>query len=298
MSYKELAIIAPTASGKTDLSISIAKKIDGVILSLDSLAVYKYIDIASAKPTVDERGKIKHFGIDILTPEQNFDVISFFDEYKKAKNYCQKNSKNLIIVGGTGFYLKAMTEGISKLPNITKQIKQKVKEKTEDLNGAYKFLYEKDKTYMEKIASNDRYRIEKALEIYLCSELVPSEYFEKNKPTPLIDDLKIFQIDTDKNILRERILKRTKKMIESGIIDEVIWLEKNYTRKPNCMGSIGIKESLDYLDGKIDKKKLQELISIHTAQLAKRQRTFNKSQFVNVCTESLQNLENKILTVI
>lgn len=295
---KQLAIIAPTASGKTELSISLAKKIDAVILSLDSLSVYKYIDIASAKPTIADRDGIKHFGIDVLTPDQNFDVIQFFEEYEKAKSFCLENNKNLIIVGGTGFYLKAMIDGISKIPVISEDTKLKVDDMLDDLATAYRFLEQKDKSYMQNIASNDRYRIQKALQIYFSSGLIPSVYFKNNKPKGIIKDIKLFQIQTQKDILRDRIFKRTKKMIQDGIIDEVIGLEKKYTRKPNCMGSIGIKESLDYLDGKIDKQKLQELISIHTAQLAKRQRTFNKSQFDNVVSQSLENLENKILTML
>ena len=296
--YKEIAIIAPTASGKTDLSISLAHKMDAVILSLDSLAVYKLIDIASAKPTVEERDGITHFGIDMIYPDQNFDVVQFIDEYKKAKSFAKENGKNLIIVGGTGFYLKSMLDGLSVSPQINSETKKIVGEKLLYLEESYKFLYEKDREYMEKIASKDSYRIQKALEIFYQTGLTPSQYFQKNKPEPIIKDLQIFQIETDPDILRERISLRTKKMIQNGIIDEVIFLEERYTRKPNCMGSIGIAETLDYLDGKIDKTQLEELISVHTAQLAKRQRTFNRSQFDNVFREKLAKLEKKILSMV
>jgi tRNA dimethylallyltransferase len=296
--YKEIAIIAPTASGKTDLSISLAHKMDAVILSLDSLAVYKLIDIASAKPTPEERDGIRHFGIDMIYPDQNFDVVQFIDEYKKAKEYAKENGKNLIIVGGTGFYLKSMLDGLSVSPQISSETKKIVGEKLLYLEESYKFLYEKDREYMEKIASKDSYRIQKALEIFYQTGLTPSQYFQKNKPEPIIKDLQIFQIETDPDILRERISLRTKKMIQNGIIDEVIFLEERYTRKPNCMGSIGIAETLDYLDGKIDKNQLEELISVHTAQLAKRQRTFNRSQFDSVFREKLAKLEKKILSMV
>lgn len=108
---KEIAIIGSTASGKTGLSLEIAQQTNSIILSLDSLSVYKEINIASAKPTKVERGDIVHFGIDVLYPNEKFDVIKFFEEYKKAKEYAIKYNKNLIIVGGTGFYLKALIEG-------------------------------------------------------------------------------------------------------------------------------------------------------------------------------------------
>jgi len=114
--YKEIAIIAPTASGKTALSISLAHKLNAIILSLDSLAIYKHIDIASAKPTLKERDNIKHFGIDIIYPNQSFDVIEYIKIYKQAKLYAQKHNKNLIIVGGSGFYLKTLLQGIVVFP--------------------------------------------------------------------------------------------------------------------------------------------------------------------------------------
>jgi len=295
--YKELAIIAPTASGKTALSIELAHQLDAVILSLDSLAVYKEIDIASAKPTPKERDGILHFGIDCIQVDESFDVVEFHKEYKKAKNYALENKKNLIIVGGTGFYLKSMIEGLSKAPTISNETDIIVQNELNDLNCVYKKLYELDKDYMQKIAVNDRYRVQKAAEIYFETGLSPSKYFEINKPNPLIDknSLNIFEIDTDVDILRKRIQKRTKMMLSDGLIDEVISLEKKYTRAPHSMNSIGISETFDYLDSKITRDELENLISIHTAQLAKRQRTFNKSQFLDVKKENLLNIKKLIL---
>lgn len=292
--YKELAIIAPTASGKTDLSIKLASKLDAVILSLDSLSVYKDIDIASAKPTKDERGDIVHFGVDKVLPNETFDVIEFIKEYKIAKKYALENNKNLIIVGGTSFYLKSMIEGLSKVPTISGETKERVKKELQNLENAYSYLMEKDENFMRTIDKNDTYRISKALELYIETNTIPSKFFEQNKPEPIIKNIDIYEIDTHVDILRERIKKRTKKMLQNGLIDEVLNLEKKYTREPNCMSSIGIKETLDYIDGKIDKKTLEELISIHTGQLAKRQRTFNKSQFKNINKDNLTNLYKMI----
>ena len=296
--YKELAIVAPTASGKTALSINLAHKINAVILSLDSLAVYKQIDIASAKPSVNERDGIIHFGIDKVNPNEKFDVVEFIQEYKNAKQYAIQNGKNLIIVGGTGFYLKSMIDGLSPFPTLCEETTLIVKEKMLNIKKVYEELNIKDNSYMKNISSNDTYRVQKALEIFVQTNLIPSIYFEQNKPTPIISNIDIFEIETNVDKLRERIKLRTKQMIKSGIIDEVIFLEKEYTREPNSMGSIGIVETLDYLDGKINKDQLEEQIYIHTSQLAKRQRTFNKSQFSHVYKENLENLEKKILSMV
>ena len=285
---KEIAIIGSTASGKTGLSLEIAQKTNSIILSLDSLSVYKEIDIASAKPTTEERGDIVHFGIDLLYPNEKFDVIQFFDEYKKAKNYATKNDKNLIIVGGTGFYLKALIEGLST--GVEKELELDM-----PLNETYDFLYNLDKKYMQNIARNDTYRIRKAYSIYKQSGYSPSKYFELNPKEPIAKDLKIFEILWDRDILRERINLRTSLMIKEGIIDEVIYLEKKYRRLPNCMSSIGIVETLEYLDGKIDKKQLEEKIALNTAKLAKRQNTFNKGQFKEKTSNIIENLNSDIL---
>ena len=128
---KQLAIIGPTASGKSDLAIKIALKIDAYILSIDSLSIYKEIDIVSAKPSREELNAVKHFGIDVLNPDDYFSVNIFIDLYKEVLQECKKKSKNLIIVGGTSFYLKSLIQGLSTLPKITDEIKKVVNKKFE-----------------------------------------------------------------------------------------------------------------------------------------------------------------------
>ena len=286
---KEIAIIGSTASGKTGLALEIAQKTNSIILSLDSLSVYKEIDIASAKPLSKERGDIVHFGIDEVYPNEEYDVIQFIQCYKNAKKYAQDNNHNLIIVGGTGFYLKALVEGLST--GINSKIKLDIP--TEE---AYSLLSTIDNEYMSKIKSNDRYRIEKAYAIYKETNLSPSEYFKQNPKVPIIKYLKIFEILWPRDELRKRVSLRSKQMIEDGIIDEVIYLEKKYSRTPNAMSSIGIIETLEYLDGKINKIQLEEKISLNTSKLAKRQNTFNKGQFnQSQTTDIITNLNSEII---
>lgn len=285
---KEIAIIGSTASGKTALSLEIASKTNSIILSLDSLCVYKEIDIVSAKPTLEERGGILHFGIDEVYPNVEFDVVCFMELYKKAKEYALKNNKNLIIVGGTGFYLKALIDGLSL--GIETKIKLDI-----SVAEAYDLLYSLDEMYMKKIEKNDKYRVEKAYAIYKQTGLTPTLYFEKNPKIPLAKDLKIFEILWEKEELKKRVASRTNTMIKSGLIDEIIYLERKYTRAPNCMSSIGIVETFEYLDGKLSKEELEEKISQNTMKLAKRQNTFNKGQFLNKTSNIIDNLNSDIL---
>jgi tRNA dimethylallyltransferase len=149
---------------------------------------------------------------------------------------------------------------------------------------------------MQNISKNDKYRIQKAMLIYTASKLSPSEWFEQNPPRPIIDNLDIFNIDVQRDVLRQRIQKRTHKMIELGAIDEVAYLEQKYTRLPNSMKSIGIVEILEYLDLKVTKEQMLNNISTHTAQLAKRQQTFNRTQFKDITHAPLQDLEQIILS--
>lgn len=293
--FKQLALIGPTASGKTALSIKIAQHMNAYILSLDSLSIYKEIDIVSAKPTLEERAGILHFGMDYLYPDESFDVTTFIKLYHEVHTQCLEDRKNLVIVGGTSFYLKMLIEGISELPTIGIATKEKTHSHLQDLQKTYEWLYGLDETYMSNIEPNDTYRIEKALHIYLETDLTPTQYFQQYPPKPTVTEpLPIYQIEIERETLRERIALRTNMMVNDGLIDEICMLEKKYTRAPNCMKSIGIKETLAYLDGIYDKKMLIEKITTNTARLAKRQTTFNNSQFNNVIKGSVTELE-KIL---
>jgi len=292
---KQLAIIGPTASGKSDLAIKIAQKIDAYILSIDSLSIYKEIDIVSAKPSKNELNTVKHFGIDILKPDEYFSVDVFVGIYKDALLKCKKDNKNLIIVGGTSFYLKSLIQGLSEIPKITPEIAISVEKELKELDKVYKLLSNIDSTYMKKIYPKDKYRMEKALLIYRSSNQTPSEWFKNHPPQAIIKDLDIYSIQTHKNILRDRIKKRTHKMLKLGLINEVTYLEHKYTRLPHAMNSIGIVEVLEYLDGKVSKEKMLENISTHTAQLAKRQVTFNRTQFENIIHAPLNKLEDIII---
>lgn len=276
---KQLAIIGSTASGKSDLALTLAQKYNALILSIDSLSIYKEIDIASAKPSASELSVVEHFGINCLSPDQTASVITFIDEYRSLQFKAREENKNIIIVGGSSFYLKSMLEGLSPIPDFSPQTLQKAKLLLNDLGECHRLLFDIDPVSMGKIAPTDAYRIEKMLLIYLESAMAPAEWFRANPPKPIIRDCPILNLQIDRTLLRDRIRLRTDKMVKSGLIDEVAKLERVYGRVPNSMKAIGIIEVLDYLDAKSSKVEMIELISTHTAQLAKRQQTFNSHQF-------------------
>ena len=186
-----------------------------------------------------------------------------------------------------------MINGLSeiKIEDSTKEI---VKDIMLNLKSAYQKLKEIDSEYAKKIYENDKYRIEKALNIYYQSKKSPTEFFADSKKNILIKNLTIYAIEVDRVILRERISKRTDKMLKMGLIDEVFYLEKKYTRSPSPMGAIGIKETLAYFDGIYNLDELREKITINTSRLAKKQTTFNKTQFKDVIRGSVKDLADLV----
>ncbi len=292
---KTNVIIGATASGKSAVAIEAALRTGAVILSLDSLSIYKEIDIASAKPAPQERKGIVHEGIDLLYPDEPFNVATFMDLYRRTKKHCDEKGQPLLIVGGTSFYLKALIDGISEIPEADFELRKKVDTLMADPIRAHRIVAEADPETMKKIDPNDRYRIEKMLTLYLQTGMPPSDWFAKHPPEPVLTEFTLYEITTGRDALRERIVRRTRQMIENGLIDEVACLERKYGRAPNPMGAIGIVEVLDYLDGKYGLQQMETAIATHTAQLAKRQETFNRNQFKEKFSATAETILQKIV---
>ena len=270
--FCEFALIGTTASGKSELANALADEFEAIILSLDSLCVYKEINIASAKPCEIVLSKIEHFGVNLLSVADKFNVALFFDEYKRARKRALQLDKPLIIVGGTSFYLKALMSGLS----------QSVAESRSELSNDEIFALMSEIDKNSKIAKNDSYRLRKWLGIYENIGEIPSEFLKKTLQKPLIKELEIFELVLDKELLAQRVGKRTQNMLNSGLIDEASFLFKNFSPDLKPLNSIGLKECKAFLDGLISKDELPTLINTHTMQLAKRQRTFNK-KFQRAC---------------
>lgn len=269
------AIIGSTASGKSALAFYLACKYKLDIFSIDSLSVYKYVDIASAKPSKDELCKIKHYGIDILNPDEKCSAKLFFDLLAKL------SSKRMIIVGGSSFYLKSMIDGLSNIPQSNKEVSKYIESLLINKQEAYDLLKKIDDIYTSKIHQNDTYRIAKGLEIYFLTGKIPSIFFAENKKEKLDIKINIFELIKPKEILIKDIESRTNDMFKNGLIDEVKNLIRFYPHS-QTLKAIGIKEIIDFLDSKITLDQSKELIIKNTIQLAKRQRTFNRTQFNNV----------------
>ena len=265
---KVLVILGPTGVGKSSLSIDLAMKFNGDIISADSVQIFKEFDIGSAKISPQEMMGVKHYGIDIISPNQEFSVFDYVEYTKKSINEIVNKNKLPIIVGGTGLYIKALINNYNfgeanKNEEFRQNLEKEISEK------GLEFAYQKLKNLDEDLAlKTDRYnkvRVIRALEIKL---------FGTNQSNSESDfDFKIFALTKNREVLYRNINARVDEMIQKGLIREVQTLLAKYG---DCqpMKAIGYKETADYLNGKISKEEMVNLIKQHSRNYAKRQLTY------------------------
>lgn len=277
---KVIVICGPTASGKTKLGIEVAKRINGEIVSCDSMQIYKDMDIGTAKPTKAEQSEAKHYLIDFVSPDKRYSVA----EYKKdAENVLEKiikKNKQPIIVGGTGLYLNSLIYGID-YPNIETDLKYRkhLEEKVDEfgLEKIYNEAKEIDPQAIEKISKNDKKRILRILEIYHSTGKTKTQLEKESRQNGIKYDYKIFVLNMPREELYERINKRVDIMIQEGLVEEVEKIINKYKEFPTAMQGLGYKEVLEYVEGKITKEEMIDKIKMETRRYAKRQLTWFKS---------------------
>ena len=276
---KPLVIIAgPTAVGKTDLSVALAKRINGSIISADSMQVYKYMDIGSAKIMPEEMQGIKHYLIDELMPEDEFLIVRFQEMAKTALNEIYSEGKIPIIAGGTGFYIQSLLYNISFEDEETDDSFRNEMEAfaLEYGNEAlHQKLKEIDPVSYETIHFNNVKRVIRALEFYHNNHFPISEHNEEQKKKESPYNFAFFVLNDKREHLYARIEKRVDVMVEKGLVDEVKKLkEMGYHRDMVSMQGLGYKEILDYFDGKTTLDEAIEIIKRETRHFAKRQLTW------------------------
>jgi tRNA dimethylallyltransferase len=276
-----ILIMGPTASGKTDLAIEIAKKQPVEIISVDSALVYKDMNIGTAKPDKQTLKDFPHHLVDIISPEQEYNANSFVRDSKKLIKNAIENGKTPVLVGGTAFYFNALQHGLSNLPESTKESRKYFDEilKAKGCVYLHQELQKIDKIASARIHENDSQRITRALEVHYLTGKTLTE-LQGNKQTKEQKFKKIV-IMPPRNILHQRIEKRFLQMIDKGFLSEVEELRDKYNLNENTasMRSVGYRQAWQYLDGKIDKDTMIEKAIIATRQLCKRQSTwFNKEK--------------------
>ena len=274
---KVIVICGPTASGKTALSIELAKKINGEIVSCDSMQIYEDMNIGTAKPTLEEMQEIKHYLIGYVSPEKRYSVADYKKDAKKAIKEIIEKGKNPIVVGGTGLYIDSLNYEIEYQDiKLDEEYRKKLEEEVQE--KGLETLYEKAKKIdvkaIEKISPTDKKRILRVLEIYHATGKTKTEQEIESRKKEVEYDYKVFALNWEREKLYERINKRVDIMFEQGLIQEVKKILNKYSKFPTAMQGLGYKEVVDYLNGIYTKEEMIEKIKMETRRYAKRQLTW------------------------
>ena len=302
MGKKVIIIVGPTCSGKTRLSLILAEKLKSEIISADSRQVYKYLTIGTAKPNSDELKRIKHYFIDELEPDEEFNADIFS---KRAKEIISKLiGKDMIpiVVGGSGLYIKALVNGITQTVVSDKSLRNELLElrKIYGNDYLYNVLKKIDPISAEKMLPQNWKRVIRALEVF---QLTGKPIWQHHIENPIKQEFEFFQygLKWERNKLYHNIECRVDEMIKNGFVEEVkLILEKGYTKELNSLNTLGYKEIIDLLDNKFTFDETVNRIKINTRRFAKRQLTwFNSDKrikwFEIESYEELQTIAENIL---
>lgn len=296
-----IILTGPTAVGKTDLSIQLAKAINGEIISADSMQVYRHMDIGSAKVTPEEMDGVPHHLIDVLEPEEEFNVVVFQKLAKEALTGIYERGHIPIIVGGTGFYIQALLYDIDFTENDGDTAIRRELEKLAQTQGAgclHQMLQEIDPESAAAIHQNNVKRVIRAIEFYRQTGKKISLHNEQEREKQSPYQFLYYVLDTDRKTLYERIDRRVDLMMEHGLVDEVKHLaDMGCTRDMVSMQGLGYKEILDYLSGEIPLEEAVYILKRDTRHFAKRQMTwFKRERDVRwLELEQFQNDRKKVL---
>ena len=265
---KLIVICGATATGKSGLALSLAQRLNSVILSADSRQVYREFDIGTAKPNVVEQKSVPHYLIDICEPTEIMTLANYQEQAQAL--IARLGGETLLLVGGTGLYIRAIVQGM-KIPRVSPQ--PELRSQLESLGQVqlYQILQQVDAIAAQKIHAHDLVRTLRALEVYYTTGIPISEQQGENPP-----DYPILQIclDSDAEHLDVRIRKRTEQMIADGLVAEVEYLCRKYGIDLPLLNTLGYQEIKQYLTGEISLNAAKELIALHTRKFAKRQRTW------------------------
>lgn len=276
MKPKVIVIVGPTASGKTAVSIELAKRINGEIISADSMQVYKYMNIGTAKPTAEEMDGVKHYLLDVVSPDEVFNVAKYKILAEEAIVEILNKGKLPIIVGGTGLYINTLVNGIEFLEidgDIEYRnalIKKGYEEGTEVL---HKELEKVDPIAAKSIDANNIRRVARALEIFKVTGKTKTE-LDKESQKEVKYDYRMFGLDWDRQALYDRIDLRVDLMLKNGLIDEVRKIKEDFNISSTAIQGLGYKEVIEYLDGNISYEEMVEKLKLETRHYAKRQLTW------------------------
>ena len=300
MIKKLILLSGPTATGKSSLAVKIAKEIDGQIINADSIQLYKDLSILTARPNINNE-TIDHHCYGFLNGNEAWSVGKWINKINLIIKDIIKKNKFPIIVGGTGLYFKAITDGLSPIPEIDESIRRKIEERF--FNSDLEILFEKlklvDPVASKKINPNDKQRVIRALEVFEGTNKKISDYWLMERKKIITEQSVNFKIEADRNWIYNNCDSRIDRMFNEGVVDEVkSLLDKNYPLNSPIMKAIGVEEISMFLNNYLSIEKVKELIKFKTHQYAKRQITWINNQMItwnSINTQYSNKIINKII---
>ncbi len=299
-----LLLAGPTASGKSNLAIELAKKLNGEIINADSMQVFKEFKILSSRPTLNQTKKVKHHLYGIISVKKHFSAGDWLKYVKKKIDSCVKRKKIPIIVGGTGLYFNAIIKGMSKIPDIdlkTRNIVRKLYKK-KGYKKFYNHLLKVDPKIKGRILPTDAQRLQRAYEVKLKTNKSLFDWFSNTKSEFTDFEISKIFIDTPRDILLKKISSRTEQMFKKKCVSEVKKFNNLKVNKSLSVNKlIGVQEINDFLNNSISLEQCKDLINIKTRQYAKRQNTWARGHMKNwnkLYSKNFSNLLKKSLKVV
>ena len=294
---KIILIAGPTASGKSNFAVNLAKKIDGEIINADSMQIYKQLKILTARPNKKKQKNIRHHLYGIININKNFSSGTWLKLAISKIKEIRRRKKIPIVVGGTGLYFQSLINGLVKIPNISMKLRNKIRsmQKRYGQKKFYKKLLKLDPKVKSKFDPNDTQRSIRAFEIKTHTKISMYDWLNKTKPIFNESVFLKFYVNFERSKLIKRIQKRTENMIKKGAIQEVVKFNKLRIKKDKSINKvIGIDELTKYLNNQIKLKQAKELIAIKSRQYAKRQTTWARSRMIEWTKIEPQQLSSTI----
>jgi len=275
-----VVIAGPTASGKSALALQLAEALGGQILVADSRQVYRGMDVGAAKATAAERACIPHHGLDLVEPERGFDAAKFVEFARERIGELSAHGVPLVVEGGTGLYLRALVMGLMEAPPRDEAVRARIRQEAA-LKGwpaLHQALAAKDPGYAARIERTDPVRITRALEVLELTGRPFSAFTDEHAFKERPYDVNGYMVDVDRQVLRQRIEQRVRRMWMGGLLEETGALMARITPEHPLMGTINYAQAAEHLQGRMTAEEAQEQMVLKTAQFSKRQRTWFKKE--------------------
>ncbi len=275
--YPLVVILGPTASGKSELALSVAERYDGEVINYDSVQVYRHFNVGTAKLSLTERRGIPHHLIDVVEPEELFTAGDYARQAREALSRVRANGRLPVLAGGTGFYLRALLEGLFQGPQRDEALRRRLEWRADVKPAGYlhRLLRRLDAASAQRIHPNDAPKLIRAIEVCLRAQAPMSSLWQKGREALAGYDVLRIGLAPPREELYERIRRRAENMFSEGLVDEVErLLAKGFSRRARAFGSLGYKQALDYMDGKLPLDQAIDITGKLTRRFAKRQQTW------------------------